>query len=1189
MKKVFSIFIVITMFVTIFATSINFGTAFATSDFVVSMGTVDASTSEVISVPISITNVPVEGLAGCDMTIKYDPSQLEYLACESGDIVSNPSVNFASNKPKDGEVRLLFLDYTLADEYIKSDGLLANLNFKVIGSSSISTPIIISNANFVDLRIKRINTLTISGSVNINGFIPSQNLEIQVGSTEGNTGDIVTVPVNFLNVPDKGILACDFAVNYDPEQLEFVDYTVGEIVYNPSVNFAINPQYSDGAIKFLFLDETTEDEHIISDGTFVYLDFKITGTSITSTPVMASRFTAVDTNFVRITPTLVPGSVNITGSIPSQDFKLQVGSTEGNTGDIVTVPVNFLNVPDKGILACDFAVNYDHDQLEFVDYTVGEIVYNPSVNFHINPQYFDGGIKFLFLDETTEAEHIISDGAFVYLDFKITGTSNKSTPVIATRFTAVDTNFVRITPILVPGLVNITGSIPSQDFKLQVGSTEGNTGDIVTVPVNFLNVPDKGILACDFAVNYDPEQLEFVDYTVGEIVYNPSINFGINPQYSDGAIKFLFLDYTTEDEHIISDGAFVYLDFKITGTSNKSTPVIATRFTAVDTNFVRITPILVPGLVNITGSIPSQDFKLQVGSTEGNTGDIVTVPVYFLNIPDKGILACDFAVNYDPEQLEFVDYTVGEIVYNPSVNFHINPQYSDRAIKFLFLDYTTEDEHIISDGAFVYLDFKITGTSDKSTPVIATGITVADTNTVKITPIEVPGSVVITGINPSQNFEVQVGSTGGKAGDIVTVPVNFLNVPDKGIFTCDFAVDYDTTQLEFVDYTVGEIVYNPSVNFFINPEFYAGGIKLLFLDYTTKDEHIISDGTFVNLNFKITEASSTSTTIRVLDTTFGDANLKRITPKVSPGLVRIPTYPVSEPEFKINVGSTKTNIGAIAEVPVILLDTPDTGISLFDMKVTYDPTQLEYLIYEGGNTAPYTTCFNVINESDGKLRILNIEPLPTEDNYVLPDGILVKLYFRAIGSSKETPIQLSDAELGDKDLNSVSAILGSGIVNISDLPAPYFTAGFILPDFQVPTVSDANAGFKVELIGTDLYAITDKAGYFEFAEVPSGEYDIRITKNNYLTRLIENVSIEANIELSTSSDPILMWAGDIEINGSQDGAINLEDIIEICKGFNSVIGNPLYQEHLDINLDGALNMEDIMIVAKHFNKISLDY
>nr|4WI0_B Chain B, Cellulosomal scaffoldin [Acetivibrio cellulolyticus] len=152
-------------------------------------------------------------------------------------------------------------------------------------------------------------------------------------------------------------------------------------------------------------------------------------------------------------------------------------------------------------------------------------------------------------------------------------------------------------------------------------------------------------------------------------------------------------------------------------------------------------------------------------------------------------------------------------------------------------------------------------------------------------------------------------------------------------------------------------------------------------------------------------------------------------------------------------------------------------------------------------------------------------------------------------------------------------------------------SGYINPDFVTTstTAPIVKAGFTVEIVGTTKSAVTDSNGYFEIKDVAAGTYTVKITKANYLTREIANVSVTADKELSTSASPILMWAGDMAIGGTQDGAINLEDILEICKAFNTSSTDAKYQVGLDLNRDGAISLEDVMIVAKHFGKVSSDY
>jgi hypothetical protein len=56
-----------------------------------------------------------------------------------------------------------------------------------------------------------------------------------------------------------------------------------------------------------------------------------------------------------------------------------------------------------------------------------------------------------------------------------------------------------------------------------------------------------------------------------------------------------------------------------------------------------------------------------------------------------------------------------------------------------------------------------------------------------------------------------------------------------------------------------------------------------------------------------------------------------------------------------------------------------------------------------------------------------------------------------------------------------------------------------------------------------------------------------------------------------------------------DDVINMRDVMEIAKRFNSTIGDSLYSIVCDFNMDKAINIADIVIMAKYFNKTSNDY
>lgn len=167
-----------------------------------------------------------------------------------------------------------------------------------------------------------------------------------------------------------------------------------------------------------------------------------------------------------------------------------------------------------------------------------------------------------------------------------------------------------------------------------------------------------------------------------------------------------------------------------------------------------------------------------------------------------------------------------------------------------------------------------------------------------------------------------------------------------------------------------------------------------------------------------------------------------------------------------------------------------------------------------------------------------------------------------------------------------------GLLKLVDSVSGYKFSGYIKSDFEYgdEVADEIESGFVVEIVGTGLKAVS-KNGYFEIKGVPENEdgYTLKITKANYLTREIKDVVVSGNTEVSTESAPVVMWVGDIAIDGAQDDAINLADIMYVCKSFNTVKGDERYRDESDLNRDGAINIEDIVIIGKHYNKIPADY
>jgi len=244
------------------------------------------------------------------------------------------------------------------------------------------------------------------------------------------------------------------------------------------------------------------------------------------------------------------------------------------------------------------------------------------------------------------------------------------------------------------------------------------------------------------------------------------------------------------------------------------------------------------------------------------------------------------------------------------------------------------------------------------------------------------------------------------------------------------------------------------------------------------------------------------------------------------------------------------------------------NIGYRSVEISWETTDIaDSYIYYGRSVDEVYMGFNRIeikNGKENKVEIKDLEP-----------G--VKYYYRITTSKKELDLYV---ESGVYSFTTLAEQTGH---KVSGYVAPEFITGSANP-------SSLKSGFKVEVQGTELSAITDENGYFEIINVPSqSQYDLKISKSSYLTREIKNVAVQNDVQISKLEEPIYMWAGDIAIDGMQDNVINIVDIIEMAKVFNSVSGDADYKIDCDFNRDGAINMLDVIIAAKHFNCSSSDY
>lgn len=748
-----------------------------------------------------------------------------------------------------------------------------------------------------------------------------------------------------------------------------------------------------------------------------------------------------------------------------------------------------------------------------------------------------------------------------------------------------------VTSVITPSIETSTPTPnPNEtDLQINIGSLKGKTGDMVTVPINLKNVPKNGIYCADMVVSYDPSQMEWVSIEVGSIVPNSEVCFDSSNPYL-GDIRLLYCSDFVDSSYIATDGVFANITFKLLGSYDRSAKIFISKTTIGDKDIREYPVKTVSGCVDISGSEPIPDFKVEIGSAKGYIGDLITIPVSFSNIPDESIQTMNMTLNYDSTRLQYVSYESGSIVPFPNCNFEVNKEHKGQ-IKILYTDYLCQHGNVIkSDGVIVNLTFRLVYFGESTVYASNGGFYDASLNEVKamfisgqVSQSEPPIEVCPT--EPpliSKKFGINYGHFYQMSDSPSVFPISFENVPPTAIRSFSMTIDYDPTKLEYVDSAKLFLVNLNSEEIHKTKEITIQEVsdRSFKVSYEASEEmdFVNNEGGFMHLFFNVLSPSTNDVSIQVKDVTLADKYGNPVDAEL-----------FSEPIIETSIGTVLASSGSTVVVPIKLESIPECGVRGIFMDIAYNTEGIEYVSSEDGDIMPYSSSFTATQVGGNKLRVclyMGSDPLTNT-------GDIAYITFKVKDKYGSYPIKFEYVpEILTSSLGWSKVLVTNGGVKIVDEDQiGYTVSGFVYSNIGSTNLSKYafNEGFKVELTWTDLSAVTDSNGYFEIKNVPVGKHTAVITKANHLSTYIENISVDKDKMLSTASSPITLWYGDIEENGKQDGAINLEDIMQICKAFNSVSGDGVYKGNLDLNKDGAINLEDVMIVAKNFNKCSSDY
>ncbi|MDC8002459.1 T9SS type A sorting domain-containing protein [Aureisphaera galaxeae] len=299
-------------------------------------------------------------------------------------------------------------------------------------------------------------------------------IEINIGTASGNSGDNVTIPV-LASAPTvtENLLGFQGTIEFsDASVMDFIDMTDF-----PTANGMFN-QVSATQIAFLWFDNALVGIPVDIDTLLFNINLTLTGQGCSAIDLNGS-FAEIEfiTNSGLLTPTINPGQV-CTGLQPPGTIDITFGCVDGNVGDVVSVPVlatangnvdplqgfqGTIEFSNAAMLDIQGISNFPSASSGFNIVSQSQIVFswndvpNPlpigtnTVLFHVDVLITDVGCSAIDLNGSVAGVEFINDSGLV--DFTVT-------------------------PCNICGLDGGTGTI-----DISFGCMDGNVGDTVSIPV----------------------------------------------------------------------------------------------------------------------------------------------------------------------------------------------------------------------------------------------------------------------------------------------------------------------------------------------------------------------------------------------------------------------------------------------------------------------------------------------------------------------------------------------------------------------------------------------------------------------------------------------------------------------------------------------------------------------------------
>ena len=819
-------------------------------------------------------------IQGFTLGITWDPAVLEL------DTVTDVTATLPSFDPSlglespgvvsRGEFVVIWTHPSARTSSITTATTLFKMQFKakVAGQTTVNinrnfvTPDILNDAN---QNIAPGATFT-GSAVTVNGTVvdPNGPIEVNLGNISGNTGTTVCMPVKVKNF--SKVTAMQFTVEYDPALVDLVNlrnFNLAGELDSSYFNFPTNPNIGPGKLVLVWNTAKANTGVTLNDNSTIFeLCFQLKGAGGSTTTVNVNgskvpvevRKTFNDQTNVGLTKT--GGQINITGTGgPLQKITVVAGSGSGQKGTEVCIDVRagsgFTNVK----------------QLAFtMNWTGTVLTYKNVKDFGftgLDAADFTASGNQVVLNWTNATGVTLADNALLFrICFTLSGNAGTSSAVNIAGGSATNASNQAMEFTGTAGSVNIQGSINPTEFAVIAGNVEADAGAEICIPVTVNGFTN--IVSLQYDMSFDPTQLEFVRVQ----------NFGLAGLSEDlfgkpgeggvpaNTITMVWIENAARGV-TLTNGTVIYeVCFKTKGAPGSVTPFNFVSTGAEVSNTTTLVPFKgINGTVTVKqNTVPN--FEVLSENKVVQSGQEVCLPVKVNNFTD--IRKMKFEMNYNASLLEFVAIRSTNLAGLTTANFNT------ATAGTIVVDWSAANQTTgvsTTNGTTIFevcLRAKGNTTATTTFQFNDSGADIQDKNGQAVTFRNTDATVTIQGGLGPNEFALIAGTTSGKIGDQVCVPVTVNGF--ISLVATEFNMKFDPTVLKFdtlVEVQFADLTFSKPGQGTVK----ANEIPILWVDGNQRGKSLNNGDTYFRACFTIIGGSGTSTPVEFFSTPAEIVNL----------------------------------------------------------------------------------------------------------------------------------------------------------------------------------------------------------------------------------------------------------------------------------------------------------------------------